>query len=61
MERPLYGVAMVAFVPSLAGLPFTGGFLGKFYVFAAAFDAGWWPLVLVGVVATAVSLYYYLS
>ena len=56
-----YGVAMWTFVLSFAGLPFTGGFLGKFYVFAAAFDAGWWPLVLVGVVATAVSLYYYLG
>ena len=52
---------MWTFVLSFAGLPFTGGFLGKFYVFAAAFDAGWWPLVLVGVVATAVSLYYYLG
>ena len=60
-ERPLYGVAMWAFVLSFAGLPFTGGFLGKFYVFSAAYEAGWWSLVLIGVVATAVSLYYYLG
>ena len=60
-ERPLYGVAMWAFVLSFAGLPFTGGFLGKFYVFAAAYEAGWWWIVLIAVVATAVSLYYYLG
>jgi NADH-quinone oxidoreductase subunit N len=48
-------------VLSFAGLPFTGGFLGKFYVFAAAYEAGWWSLVLIGVIATAVSLYYYLG
>jgi NADH-quinone oxidoreductase subunit N len=60
-ERPLYGVAMWTFVLSFAGLPFTGGFLAKFYVFAAAYDAGWWSLVLIGVLATAVSLYYYLG
>jgi NADH-quinone oxidoreductase subunit N len=60
-ERPLYGVAMWTFVLSFAGLPFTGGFLAKFYVFAAAYDDGWWLLVVVGVLATAVSLYYYLG
>jgi NADH-quinone oxidoreductase subunit N len=60
-ERPLYGVAMWAFVLSFAGLPFTGGFMAKFYVFLAAFDAGEWWLVLIGVLATAVSLYYYLG
>ena len=60
-ERPLYGVAMWTFVLSFAGLPFTGGFLAKFYVFTAAYDAGWWSLVLIGVLATAVSLYYYLG
>ena len=52
---------MWTFVLSFAGLPFTGGFLAKFYVFAAAYDDGWWLLVVVGVLATAVSLYYYLG
>ena len=46
---------------SFAGLPPTGGFLGKFYVFSAAYDHGWLWLVIVGVLATAVSLYYYLD
>jgi NADH-quinone oxidoreductase subunit N len=46
---------------SFAGLPFTGGFVGKFYAFAAAYERGWTWLVIVGVVATAFSLYYYLA
>jgi NADH-quinone oxidoreductase subunit N len=39
----------------------TGGFVAKLYVFVAAYDHGWTWLVIVGVVATAVSLYYYLG
>jgi len=60
-ERPLLGAAMWTFMLSFAGLPPTGGFLGKFYVFSAAYDRGWLWLVIVGVLATAVSLYYYLN
>jgi NADH-quinone oxidoreductase subunit N len=60
-ERPLLGVAMWAFMLSFAGLPPTGGFVGKFYVFSAAYDRGWTWLVIVGVVATLISLYYYLA
>src|SRR5207253_2563977 len=37
------------------------GFLGKFYVFSAAYKHGWAWLVIVGCVATAVSIYYYLG
>jgi NADH-quinone oxidoreductase subunit N len=60
-ERPLLGFAMWVFMLGFAGLPLTGGFVGKFYAFAAAYDSGWTWLVIVGVVATAVSLYYYLG
>jgi NADH-quinone oxidoreductase subunit N len=60
-ERPLLGVAMWVFMLGFAGLPLTGGFIGKFYVFAAAYDAGWTWLVIVGVAATALSLTYYLG
>jgi NADH-quinone oxidoreductase subunit N len=60
-ERPFLGVAMWFFVFSFAGLPLGGGFVGKFYVFAAAYDYGWVWLVIVGVLATLVSLYYYLG
>ena len=60
-ERPILGASMWVFMLSFAGLPPTGGFLGKFYVFSAAYDPGWLWLVIVGLVATAVSLYYYLA
>jgi NADH-quinone oxidoreductase subunit N len=60
-ERPLLGFAMWVFMLTFAGLPLTGGFVGKFYVFAAAYDAGLWWLVIAGVIATAISLYYYLA
>ena len=52
---------MIVFMLGFAGFPLTGGFVGKFYVFAAAYEHGWTWLVIVGVVATAVSLYYYLG
>jgi NADH-quinone oxidoreductase subunit N len=60
-ERPLLGIAMWAFMLGFAGFPLTGGFVGKFYAFSAAYDHGWTWLVIVGVLATLVSLYYYLG
>jgi NADH-quinone oxidoreductase subunit N len=60
-ERPFLGVAMWFFLFGFAGLPLGGGFVGKFYVFAAAYRHGWVWLVIVGVIATLVSLYYYLA
>jgi NADH-quinone oxidoreductase subunit N len=60
-ERPFLGLAMWVFMLGFAGLPLTGGFVGKFYAFSAAYDSGMVWLIIVGVVATAVSLYYYLG
>jgi len=60
-ERPLHGVALWAFMLGLAGMPLTGGFVGKFYVLSAVYNRGWIWLVIVGLAATAVSLYYYLG
>jgi NADH-quinone oxidoreductase subunit N len=60
-ERPLLGISMFTFMIGFAGFPLTGGFFGKFLVFSAAVDRGWTWLVIVGVAATAVSLYYYLG
>jgi NADH-quinone oxidoreductase subunit N len=60
-ERPLLGVALWSFLLGFAGFPLTGGFIGKFYVFAAAYRHGWTWLVVLGVLATLVSLYYYLG
>jgi NADH-quinone oxidoreductase subunit N len=60
-ERPFLGFSLVVFMLGFAGLPPTGGFVGKVYAFAAAYRHGWAWLVVVGVLATAVSLYYYLG
>ncbi len=60
-ERPAYGFALALLMWGFIGLPPAGLFLGKFYVFAAAYERGWTWLVIVGVVATVVSIYYYLG
>src|SRR6185436_9791066 len=60
-ERPFLGVAMWVFMLGFAGFPLTGGFFGKFFAFSAAYDRGWVWLIIVGVAATLVSLYYYLG
>jgi NADH-quinone oxidoreductase subunit N len=60
-ERPFLGVSMWVFMLGMLGFPLTGGFIGKFYVFAAAYDHGYWWLIVVGVVATMISAYYYLG
>ncbi|HUU29821.1 MAG TPA: NADH-quinone oxidoreductase subunit N [archaeon] len=57
---PLLGAAMAVFMFSLAGLPPTGGFLGKFYIFSAAVQRGFVGLAVIGVLNSAVSVYYYL-
>jgi NADH-quinone oxidoreductase subunit N len=59
-ERPFLGIAMAVFMFGFIGLPPAGLFLGKVYAFAAAYERGWLWLVIVGVVATVVSVYYYL-
>ncbi len=59
-RKPLLGWTMAVFMFSLAGFPPLGGFLGKVAVFAPAVDAGLTWLVIVGVLASAISAYYYL-
>ncbi|PLX79032.1 MAG: NADH-quinone oxidoreductase subunit N [Desulfuromonas sp.] len=59
-KRPFLGVAMSIFLISLMGIPTTAGFAGKFYIFAGAIKAGYIWLAVLGVLNSAVSLYYYL-
>jgi len=59
-RRPLVGFALAVFMISLGGIPPTAGFLGKVYVFGTALKAGLLPLVIVGVLNSVVSVYYYL-
>ncbi len=57
---PVMGVMLSIFLFSLAGIPPLVGFVGKYYVFAAAVHAGLIPLAIIGVLASAASVYYYL-
>jgi NADH-quinone oxidoreductase subunit N len=59
-QRPLLGITMGFFMFSLLGFPPLGGFFGKYAVFAPAVEAGLTWLVIVGVLMSAVSGYYYL-
>jgi len=59
-KRPFLGVAMAIFLFSLMGIPPTAGFAGKFFIFAGAVKAGYIWLAVLGVLNSAVSLYYYL-
>jgi NADH-quinone oxidoreductase subunit N len=58
--RPAMALALAIFMFSLAGIPPLAGFFGKFYVFIAAIDAGLTYLAVIGVLASAVSAFYYL-
>ena len=58
--HPLPGVAMSLSMLSLAGIPTTVGFVGKFYLFGSAVGEGYIALVLIAVLNTLVSVYYYL-
>jgi NADH-quinone oxidoreductase subunit N len=59
--RPAVALAMTIFLLSLGGVPPTGGFFGKFYLFRAALESPqlYW-LVVVGILNSIVSIYYYL-
>ena len=58
--RPGLAIVFTVLFFSLAGVPPTGGFFGKFFVFSAAVDAGLVWLAVVGVLLSAVAAYYYL-
>ena len=60
-RHPVLGLSMAVFMLSLAGIPPTAGFAGKFYLFSAAVDAGYVGLAVVGVLNSLVSVYYYLG
>jgi NADH-quinone oxidoreductase subunit N len=59
-KRPLLGVVMALFLLSLAGIPPTGGFLGKYVVFMAAIRADQYLLAIVMAINASIAAYYYL-
>jgi NADH-quinone oxidoreductase subunit N len=59
-KHPWLALAMTVFMLSFGGFPPTVGFVGKFYLFRVALDAGYVGLAIVGVLASVVSVYYYM-
>ena len=59
-RNPVAAVAMLVFMLSLGGIPPTAGFIGKVWVFGAALDAGFVWLAVIGVVNSAISIFYYI-
>ena len=60
-RSPYLALVMMLALLSLGGIPPTAGFLGKFFIFKAAVDAGFWWLALIGILNAFIALYYYLS
>ena len=59
-RSPLLAATLLLALFALAGVPPTAGFVGKWFLFAAAMGQGWWLLVLLAAVNSTVSVYYYL-
>ena len=60
LKRPVLAALMAFFLLSLIGIPFTGGFFGKFYVFSAAVNSGHVWLAVIGLLNSGVACFYYL-
>jgi NADH-quinone oxidoreductase subunit N len=60
-RSPFLAAMMLVFMVALTGIPPTGGFFGKIYLFAAAIESGWIWVAVVGVLTSAISLYYYMG
>jgi NADH-quinone oxidoreductase subunit N len=60
LTRPILSALLGFFLLSLIGIPFTGGFFGKFYAFSAAVDGGHVWLAIVGLLNSGIACFYYL-
>ncbi len=60
LKRPILSALFGFFLLSLIGIPFTGGFFGKFYAFSAAVHGGYTWLAIVGLANSGVACFYYL-
>ncbi|MCI0627445.1 MAG: NADH-quinone oxidoreductase subunit N [Acidobacteria bacterium] len=59
-KQPGLAAALSVFLLSLAGIPLTAGFAGKFFIFRAALESQFIWLTIIGVINSAISVYYYL-
>lgn len=60
-RSPFLAAALLVSMASLAGIPLTAGFFGKFFAFKMAVDAGQWALLVAGLIGAAAGFYYYLK
>lgn len=60
-RSPLVAGAFAFFLLSMAGIPLTAGFVGKWAVFTSAMSAGAWPVVLVAIASSVVAVYFYIG
>jgi NADH-quinone oxidoreductase subunit N len=60
LKYPFYSTLFTVFLLSMAGIPLTAGFIGKYGLFSAAVNAGEVPLVVIAVLTSVISIYYYL-
>jgi NADH-quinone oxidoreductase subunit N len=60
LKRPILSALLAFFLLSLIGIPFTGGFFGKFYVFTAAIHGGHVWLAVIGLLNSGIACFYYL-
>ena len=59
-KRPAVGALFTLMLLSLAGIPVTGGFFGKFYIVAAGASSAMWGLIISLVLTSVVGVFYYL-
>ncbi len=60
-RAPMLAFVLAVSAFSLAGIPPTGGFTGKLFLFTSAFRQGYLPIVLIGAANTVISIFYYLN
>jgi NADH-quinone oxidoreductase subunit N len=59
-SRPAMAALMTIFLMSLGGIPLTAGFIGKYYIFSAAIQQGYYTLAIIGVLTSVIAVFFYL-
>jgi NADH-quinone oxidoreductase subunit N len=59
-SRPGMAALMTIFLMSLGGIPLTAGFIGKYYIFSAAIQQGYYTLAIIGVLTSVIAVFFYL-
>jgi len=59
-RHPIFAAVFALSLLSLTGIPPTAGFIAKFYIFSAAAQSGLWTLLIIGVINSGISAFYYL-